>query len=53
MVNLIPSIVLVSVLQEFIVKKYDRVELVSMIGVYGFLVSLCEMYPFICYRLLL
>lgn len=38
------------VLQEFFVKIQDRVEVVSMIGFYGFLVSLCEMYPF-CYRI--
>lgn len=27
-------------------KKKDRVEAVAMIGVYGFIVSLCGMYPF-------
>ncbi|XP_048322144.2 uncharacterized protein LOC107432192 isoform X1 [Ziziphus jujuba] len=29
--------------EEFCVKKKDRVEVVSMIGVFGFLVSLCEL----------
>ncbi|KAF3441685.1 hypothetical protein FNV43_RR15600 [Rhamnella rubrinervis] len=28
--------------EEFCVKKKDRIEVVSMIGVYGFLVSVCE-----------
>lgn len=32
-------------LQEFCVKKKDQIEVVSMIGVFGFLVTLCEMYP--------
>ena len=32
-------------LQEFCVKKKDRVEVICMIGVYGFLVSVVEMYP--------
>ncbi|XP_062117569.1 uncharacterized protein LOC133831326 [Humulus lupulus] len=32
--------------EEFCVKKKDRVEVVSMIGVYGFLVTICEI-PFI------
>ena len=34
-------------LQEFCVKKKDRVEVVCMIGVFGFLVTMCEMYPLI------
>lgn len=33
-------------LQEFCVKKRDRMEVVCMIGVFGFLVSVCQMYPF-------
>ncbi|GMN39403.1 hypothetical protein TIFTF001_008637 [Ficus carica] len=32
--------------EEFCVKKKDRIEVVSMIGVFGFLVTLCEI-PFI------
>lgn len=39
-------ILILFVLQEFCVKKIDRVEVVFMIGVYGFLASVCEMYPF-------
>ncbi|KAH7512143.1 hypothetical protein FEM48_Zijuj12G0059200 [Ziziphus jujuba var. spinosa] len=37
--------------EEFLVKKKDRVEAVTMMGVYGFLVSLCGMYPFL-YRII-
>lgn len=35
-----------SYMQEFCVKKKDLVEVVSMIGLFGMLVSVCEMYPF-------
>ncbi|KAE9465552.1 hypothetical protein C3L33_02526, partial [Rhododendron williamsianum] len=31
--------------EEFCVKKKDRVEVVSMIGLFGTLVSVCQMYP--------
>ena len=34
-------------LQEFLVKKIDRVEVVCMIGVYGLLVSVVQLYPFL------
>lgn len=34
-----------SITQEFCVKKKDRVEVVSMIGLYGLLVSLVQLYP--------
>ena len=34
-------------MQEFCVKKKNRIEVVAMIGVYGFLVSAVEMYPFL------
>lgn len=33
-------------MQEFCVKKKDRVEVVSMLGAFGTLVTVCEMYPF-------
>lgn len=33
-------------MQEFFVKKKDRVEVVCMIGVYGLLVSAVQLYPF-------
>jgi solute carrier family 35 protein F1/2 len=32
-------------MQEFCVKKKDRVEVISMIGVYGFLVTVVQVYP--------
>lgn len=34
-------------MQEFLVKKIDRVEVVCMIGVYGLLVSVVQLYPFL------
>lgn len=33
-------------MQEFCVKRKDRVEVVAMIGVFGMIVSVAEMYPF-------
>lgn len=33
-------------MQEFCVKKKDRVEVICMIGVYGFLVTVVQVYPF-------
>ncbi|XP_006481805.1 uncharacterized protein LOC102607849 isoform X1 [Citrus sinensis] len=33
--------------EEFLVKKIDRVEVVCMIGVYGLLVSVVQLYPFL------
>lgn len=33
-------------LQEFFVKKKDRVEVLSMMGAFGFIVSLLQLYPF-------
>ncbi|KAK9170434.1 hypothetical protein Syun_002574 [Stephania yunnanensis] len=35
--------------QEYCVKKRDRVEFISMLGVFGILVSICQMYPFTCF----
>jgi hypothetical protein len=32
-------------MQEFCVKNKDRIEVVTMIGVYGFLVTAIEVYP--------
>lgn len=32
-------------MQEFCVKKKNRIEVVAMIGAYGFLVSVVEVYP--------
>jgi len=32
-------------MQEFFVKKKDRVEVLTMLGVYGFLVTAVEVYP--------
>lgn len=40
------------VMQEFFVKKKDRVEVVAMLGVFGVLISICEMYPFHCEKYL-
>ncbi|KAI5425515.1 hypothetical protein KIW84_031354 [Lathyrus oleraceus] len=37
--------------EEFCVKKKDRVEVVAMIGVYGFLVTAVEVYPSYCSNL--
>lgn len=34
-------------MQEYFVKKNDRVEVVCMIGVYGLLVSSIQLYPFL------
>jgi solute carrier family 35 protein F1/2 len=34
-------------MQEFCVKNKDRIEVVTMIGVYGFLVTAIEVYPFL------
>lgn len=34
-------------LQEFCVKKKDRVEVLAMLGLFGALVSVIEMYPLI------
>jgi len=39
-------------MQEFCVKKKDRVETVTMLGVYGFLVTAIEVYPCYCFLLL-
>lgn len=33
-------------MQEFCVKKKDLIEVVAMIGLFGMLVSVVEMYPF-------
>jgi hypothetical protein len=32
-------------MQEFCVKNKDRIEVVTMLGVYGFLVTAIEVYP--------
>lgn len=34
-------------MQEFCVKQKDLVEVISMLGVFGLLVSVCQMYPFL------
>lgn len=31
--------------QEFLVKSGDRVELMAMLGVFGAIISACQMYP--------
>lgn len=36
---------LIHQMQEFFVKKKDRVEVVCMIGIYGLLVSVIQLYP--------
>jgi solute carrier family 35, member F1/2 len=36
------------IVQEFCVKKRDRVEVVAMLGVFGTLISVIEMYPLCC-----
>lgn len=32
--------------QEFLVKEGDRIELMAMLGLFGAIVSACQMYPY-------
>lgn len=43
-ISLLKTFVLL-IMQEFCVKKKDRVEVIAMLGVFGLLVSAAEMYP--------
>lgn len=33
------------IMQEFLVKSGDRIELMAMLGLFGAVVSACQMYP--------
>lgn len=40
-----PSSLFICLMQEFFVKSADRVELMAMLGLFGAIISACQMYP--------
>jgi hypothetical protein len=45
--NFIANTFVIFFFQEFLVKSSDQIELMGMMGLFGTLISVCQMYPLI------